>query len=76
MPEFDGTGPGGKGPMTGRGSGKCIIPLNTTEEELNYLRNQENIMKKQLRSIKTRLHVMETTKTTNCAVSKRLKTIW
>lgn len=23
MPRFDGTGPGGKGPRTGRGKGKC-----------------------------------------------------
>jgi len=29
MPRFDGTGPNGQGPITGRGMGKC----NTTKEE-------------------------------------------
>jgi len=27
MPGFDGTGPSGRGPMTGRGMGYCAIPL-------------------------------------------------
>ncbi|MCD6216143.1 MAG: DUF5320 domain-containing protein [Candidatus Aenigmarchaeota archaeon] len=31
MPGYDGTGPEGKGPMTGRGRGYCIIP--TTEKK-------------------------------------------
>ena len=26
MPRFDGTGPQGQGPMTGRGQGYCILP--------------------------------------------------
>ena len=26
MPYFDGTGPRGKGRLTGRGLGKCVIP--------------------------------------------------
>jgi len=28
MPGFDGTGPNGQGPMTGRGEGYCAIPLD------------------------------------------------
>jgi hypothetical protein len=28
MPSFDGTGPRGQGPMTGRGEGYCAIPLD------------------------------------------------
>lgn len=28
MPGFDGTGPMGMGPMTGRGMGYCVIPLS------------------------------------------------
>ena len=28
MPGFDGTGPFGQGPMTGKGRGYCIIPLD------------------------------------------------
>jgi len=27
MPRFDGTGPQGQGPMTGRGEGYCALPL-------------------------------------------------
>lgn len=27
MPRFDGTGPGGRGPMTGRGMGYCAMPV-------------------------------------------------
>ena len=37
MPKLDGAGPRGIGPMTGRGQGYCAIPLNTTEQELDYL---------------------------------------
>ena len=28
MPGFDGTGPQGQGPMTGRGEGYCAVPLD------------------------------------------------
>ncbi|MBE9508330.1 MAG: DUF5320 domain-containing protein [Chloroflexi bacterium] len=28
MPRFDGTGPQGQGPMTGRGEGYCTVPLD------------------------------------------------
>jgi len=28
MPGFDGTGPMGKGPFTGRGRGFCVVPIN------------------------------------------------
>jgi hypothetical protein len=31
MPGFDGTGPAGMGPMTGRGRGYCVVPLNSTK---------------------------------------------
>ena len=27
MPRFDGTGPQGQGPMTGRGEGYCALPV-------------------------------------------------
>jgi hypothetical protein len=27
MPNFDGTGPMGQGPMTGRGMGYCVVPV-------------------------------------------------
>ena len=32
MPGFDGTGPTGQGPMTGRGRGYCIVPLNNIKK--------------------------------------------
>jgi hypothetical protein len=28
MPGFDGSGPGGQGPMTGRGMGYCAVPAH------------------------------------------------
>jgi len=28
MPGFDGTGPRGTGPMTGRGLGNCVVPID------------------------------------------------
>jgi len=59
MPKFDGTGPSGKGPMTGRGGGYCVIPINTTEEELGFLKNQEQALKKQLKHVKTRIKRIE-----------------
>lgn len=32
MPDFDGTGPRGEGPLTGCGRGYCIIPLSPEQE--------------------------------------------
>jgi hypothetical protein len=61
MPNKDGKGPAGKGPMTGRGSGHCAIPLNTTYEELSFLKDQKRVLKEQLHSIETRLKILETT---------------
>jgi hypothetical protein len=35
MPGYDGTGPRGLGPMTGRGRGYCVIPLeNGSNDEV------------------------------------------
>ena len=31
MPNFDGTGPMGRGPMTGRCRGFCVIPIRKAE---------------------------------------------
>ena len=55
MPKFDGTGPKGKGPMSGHGSGYCVIPLDTTEQELGFLKNQEQVLKQQLKHVGTRI---------------------
>jgi hypothetical protein len=61
MPKKDGTGPAGKGPLTGRGSGLCIMPLDSTEVELGFLRNQERALREQLDVIKTRIKSLEKT---------------
>ena len=59
MPKFNGLGPNGKGAMTGRGSGYCVIPLNTTEQEIGFLKNQEQALKKQLKHVETRIRRIE-----------------
>jgi hypothetical protein len=59
MPNMNGTGPTGKGPLTGRGSGECIVPLNTRDEELTYLKNQEKVLRNQLQQVQTRIGVLE-----------------
>jgi hypothetical protein len=38
MPNRDGTGPEGKGPMTGCGRGYCVIPINTPEKGLTFFK--------------------------------------
>jgi len=55
MPKFDGNGPNGKGPMTGHGSGYCAIPLNTPEKEFGFLKNQEQVLKQQLKHVEIRI---------------------
>jgi len=32
MPGFDGTGPRGRGPMTGRGEGNCAMPADEYDD--------------------------------------------
>jgi len=59
MPKKDGTGPVGNGPITGRGRGKCIIPLNTDLEELTFLKNQEKVLREELSTIKTRIMTLK-----------------
>ncbi|MBN1367380.1 MAG: DUF5320 domain-containing protein [Dehalococcoidales bacterium] len=56
MPNLDGTGPDGKGPMTGCGRGKCIIPISNSEQELDFLTNQAQVLEKQLKTIKSRIN--------------------
>jgi hypothetical protein len=63
MPNKDGTGPIGKGPLTGRGSGHCILPLNTTEEELSFLKNQKKVLREQLRHVEAQVRALDSVKT-------------
>jgi hypothetical protein len=59
MPNKNGMGPTGKGPMTGHGSGKCIIPLNTTKEELSYLKNQARVLREELEQVEARIRELD-----------------
>ena len=62
MPNYDGTGPDGKGPMTGFGRGYCVIPITSSEQELVILRNQAHVLREQLKQIRTRINGMKTKK--------------
>jgi hypothetical protein len=55
MPNYDGTGPDGKGPMTGRGRGYCVIPISTPKQELDFLTSQAQALQAQLKQIRTRI---------------------
>lgn len=69
MPRFDGTGPEGRGPMTGRGAGNCTSTADSSDDRriyygfgrgkgLRYCRLQTVIDEKQnLRDIKKQLEV-------------------
>jgi hypothetical protein len=62
MPNYDGTGPDGKGPMTGFGRGYCVIPITNSEQEFELLRNQEHVLQAQLKQIRNRIKVVKTEK--------------
>jgi len=62
MPNLDGTGPSGKGPMTGCGRGNCVLPISTSEQELDFLRNQAQTLQAQLKQIRARIKGVKTTK--------------
>jgi Family of unknown function (DUF5320) len=52
MPGFDGTGPRGMGPMTGRGMGYCVVPLAIDrQDELDYLKTQAQAIRSELQRI-------------------------
>ncbi len=59
MPGFNGTGPRGIGPMTGRGMGYCVIPLSTQDQELDFLKNREQALRKELEQIEARIVRLE-----------------
>jgi len=62
MPNYDGTGPDGKGPMTGIGRGYCVIPISSSEQELELMRNQARVLQAQLQQIRTRINGVKTKK--------------
>ncbi|MFC1924529.1 DUF5320 domain-containing protein [Chloroflexota bacterium] len=55
MPGFDGRGPRGMGPIAGGGRGFCAVPLSVSGTELDFLTNQMNNLKAQLRQIEARI---------------------
>jgi hypothetical protein len=59
MPNKDGKGPKDNGPLTGRGCGKCAVPLDTAEQEITYLENRQKALKDELDKVKTRLQILE-----------------
>ncbi|MBN1375355.1 MAG: DUF5320 domain-containing protein [Dehalococcoidia bacterium] len=59
MPGFDGTGPAGKGPMTGCGMGYCAIPLNTPRQEKNFLLYRSKILINQIEQLEKRIKELE-----------------
>jgi predicted CoA-binding protein len=59
MPGFDGTGPRGMGPMTGCGRGYCVIPLNTPEQEHDFLKSQAKALREELEQIEARIDRLE-----------------
>jgi len=62
MPQFDGTGPCGEGPMTGWGRGYCVVRLSNPKQELDYLRSQAQALEMQLSRIRDRIEKLKTTK--------------
>jgi hypothetical protein len=62
MPNYDGTGPDGKGPMTGFGRGYCVIPITSSGQELDLLRNQVRVLQAQLKQIRSRIKEVKTKK--------------
>jgi hypothetical protein len=55
MPNYDGTGPYGKGPMTGFGRGYCVIPLSSSEQELEFLKGQAEALKDELKELENEI---------------------
>ena len=62
MPNYDGTGLEGKGPMTGFGRGYCVIPITSSEQEFEFLRNQARVLQAPLKQIRTRIEGVKTKK--------------
>jgi hypothetical protein len=59
MPNRDGTGPEGKGPMTGRGMGNCVIRITSSKQELDFLVNQVQLLQAQLEKTRARIKAIK-----------------
>ncbi len=65
MPNHDGTGPKGKGPLTGWGMGDCVLQLNNAEQEHDYLVSQAQLLQLQLNKTRARIKALERKVTVN-----------
>ena len=70
MPGFDGTGPHGRGAMTGGGRGFCAVPLSVPQQEFDFLKDQSQALREQLEQIETRIKDMEITRAKSALRSK------
>ena len=68
MPNRDGTGPEGKGPMTGFGRGNCVLPITTPDQELDFLKNQADSLQAQLKQIRARIKNIRTKEVYNARI--------
>jgi Family of unknown function (DUF5320) len=71
MPGFNGTGPRGMGPMTGGGSGYCVVPLSIPETELDFLKNQARGLREQLEQIEAKVKELEALRAKSAVRSKQ-----
>jgi hypothetical protein len=75
MPRFDGTGPRGMGPMTGRGMGYCAVPLprsrdlqpldyhyGSRDSEIAYLKDNAQSIQYQIKKIEATIKTIEKSK--------------
>jgi prefoldin subunit 5 len=62
MPNFDGTGPEGKGPLTGLGRGYCVMPLAGPEQELEFLKKQAAALKDKLQQLEAAIEELSARK--------------
>ena len=58
MPGFNGTGPYGRGPMTGGGRGFCAVPVTAPQQELDSLKRQSQALREQLERLEARIKGM------------------
>ncbi len=58
MPKRDGTGPYGNGPMSGKGDGICIIPLDESPQEIKFLKSRERALQQQLQFTRDRIKLI------------------
>jgi len=71
MPGFDGRGPRGMGPMTGRGRGFCAVPLNVSDTEFDSLKSQMNSLREKLAQIEAKIENLSNTEGDSTIRSKR-----